>query len=136
MEAGVALAPRLGRELAGLRKAFDGLVFEEVGQWILVPRYPFPDKWSEPAASVALQMPPGYPGAPPYGFYVPAHVRFDGKTPTWQHPASNKPPFDGDWAFLSWAIDGQWTPPTTSAIGGCSLRNFVDSFAQRLKEGA
>lgn len=135
MEAGVALPPRLVREIAGLRKTFEGLLFEDVGQWVLLPRYPFPDKWSERAVSVVFQVPPGYPGAPPYGFYIPADMRFDGKTPTWQYPASNKPPFDGDWALFSWTIDGQWAAPTTSAMGGCNLRSFVDSFAKRLAEG-
>jgi len=136
VEARVILPPRLERELVGLRKAFEGLVFEHTGQWVLLPGHPFPDKWSVRAASVAFQVPLGYPGAPLYGFYVPASIRFDGKVPAWQHPTSNKPPFDGDWAFFSWTIDGQWTAPTTTAIGGCNLRSFVDSFAQRLAEGA
>ena len=87
-------------------------------------------------APVAFQVPGGYPASPPYGFYVPARMRYNGGTPGWLYPPNNRPPFDGDWAFFSWAIDGQWLAPTSSAIGGCNLRSLVDSFAQRLAEGA
>jgi hypothetical protein len=135
MEEGLVLSPRLTRELEALRKGFEGLAFGQVGQWILLPRYPYPDNWSEREAPVTFQVPAGYPGSPPYGFYVSAGLRFNGEIPKWQHPATNNPPFDGDWAFFSWAIDGNWAVPTTSAIGGCNLRTFVDSFAQRLAEG-
>lgn len=108
----------------------------DAGQWVLLPAYCFPERWSERAAPVAFQVPVGYPGTPPYGFYIPGFSRYDGKVPTWQYPAANKPPFEGDWAFFSWSIDGGWVPPTTDAIGGCNLRSFVDSFFQRLAEGA
>jgi len=136
MEARLVLPPRLERELAGLRKTFEGLAFMDAGQWVLLPAYCFPERWSERAAPVAFQVPVGYPGTPPYGFYIPGFSRYDGKVPTWQYPAANKPPFEGDWAFFSWSIDGGWVPPTTDAIGGCNLRSFVDSFFQRLAEGA
>jgi hypothetical protein len=135
VEARVALPPRLGRELAGLRKAFEGLDYRDAGQWVLLPGYPLTPGWSDTTSPIAFQVPPGFPAAPPYGFYVPATLRFDGKVPQWQHPPANKPPFSGNWAFFSWAIDGNWSPPRSEAIGGCSLRSFVDSFAQRFAEG-
>ena len=136
METRVGITPRLERELHGLRKSFEGFAYHEAGQWVLLPCYPLPDMWSEAACATAFQVPVGYPASPPYGFYVPASLRFDGRVPQWQCPAANKPPFPGEWAFFSWAIDGAWSTPRSETIGGCSLRSFVDSFAQRLREGA
>jgi len=135
MEAGLSVPPRLERELAGLRKTFDGLVYVNPGQWVLLPAYSFPERWSERVAPATFQVPVAYPGTPPYGFYILGSSRYDAKAPTWQYPAANKPPFEGDWAFFSWSIDGAWVAPTMDAITGCNLRSFVDSFFHRLSEG-
>lgn len=136
MEAGLKLSPRLQRELDGLRKAFAEMAFVEAGYWVFIPRFGLPDGWSEREAEVSFQVSAGYPTAPPYGFYVPSRLRVGGNMPSWQYPCQNRPPFPGDWAFFSWAIDGQWIVPTSSGVGGCNLRAFVDSFRTRLGEGA
>src|SRR5690348_132627 len=64
MDARLMLPPRLERELAGLRKSFEDLVYVDSGQWVLLAAYCFPDLWSERAAPVAFQVPIGYPGTP------------------------------------------------------------------------
>jgi len=128
--------PRLRRELELLRRRYPDLVFVEAGWWVLVPKYSLPKGWSQECANTAFQIPAAYPGTPPYGFYVPFGLRFDGKKPdNYQEPGGNKPPFEGEWGMFSWSIDGTWQTPTTDFIGGENLCSFVLSFAERFAMG-
>jgi hypothetical protein len=130
------MTPRLRKELDVLRSQYPEMVYVEEGFWIKVPSYPLPDGWSRKATDAAFQVPPAYPGSPPYGIFVPAGIRYsDAKPENYQEPAANRPPFEGDWGFFSWSIDGQWTVPTADFFGGCNLLSFVRSFADRFVQG-
>ena len=130
------MPPRLSRELEILKRRYPDLGFVEAGWWILIPRYPLPNGWNRESSDTAFQVPIGYAGTPPYGFYVPSGLRFDGKKPdNYQEPAANKPPYEGEWGMFSWSIDGTWRTPTTDFVGGESLNSFVLSFADRFGAG-
>ena len=130
------MPPRLAKEVEILQQHYPGLAFADDGYWIHIPAYPLPIGWNRPSTNVAMQVPAGYPGTPPYGFCVPSDIRFGGATPGWQRPAQNKPPFSGEWAFISWAVDGQWAVPKVDFIGGANLLSFAQSFADRFAQGA
>lgn len=130
------MPPRLAKELELLRRHYPGLEFVESGYWFLIPGYPLPKDWNRGSTHTAFQAPPGYPGSAPYGFYVPSDLRVKEAKPAWQEPAQNRPPFAGEWAFFSWAVDGQWPAPTTDFIGGANLLSFTLSFADRFTQGA
>ena len=126
------------QELALLRSYFPGTEYVEGGQWVRVPDYPLPvdPPWNKQRMDVCFQIPPAYPGAPPYGFYVPADLRC-GDSPPHNGYKTNlpaKPPFDGDWGFFSWSTDGPWRA-TADLRTGSNLTNFVQTFADRLRQG-
>jgi hypothetical protein len=127
---------RIEQELDLLRKRFPNLEYVEEGHWIKIPAYSMPPGWSQPASDTAFQIPIGYPGAPPYGFYAPAGLRFNGQRPNnYTEPSANRPPFGGDWGMFSWAPnDGQWRA-TADLSTGCNLLNWVLGFADRFKGG-
>lgn len=48
-------------------------------RWLLLHRFPFPEGYSVPFGSVAVQIPPGYPTAPlDMAFFNPHLARIDG----------------------------------------------------------
>ncbi len=106
------------------------------GHWVRIPSYSMPPGWNRTATEAAFQIPVGYPGTPPYGFYVQAGLTFNGQRPNnYTEPAGNRPPFDGTWGVFSWAPgDGQWRA-TADLSTGCNLLNWVLGFTARLKEG-
>lgn len=131
-----AIASRIAEELALLRSRFKDVEYQEAGQWVLVRNFPYPAGWTQGATMVVFQIPAPYPGTPPYGFYVPNGLRFNGQKPNnYQEPANNQPPFEGQWGFFSWTVeDGQWRA-TTSVVNGSNLLNVLLSFVDRLREG-
>src|SRR3989344_7285785 len=118
---------RIEQELALLRSRFRNVEYIAADQWIRVREYPIlhPD-WTPGITDVAFQVPMAYPGAHPYGIYVPAGLRYRGNMPAnYQEPAANQPPFGGTWGIFSWAPgDGQWRP-TTDLVTGTNLLNFI-----------
>ena len=133
---GRSRAERIEAELAFLRSVFPTLVAK--GNWILLPSFPLPTGWGRPSIDVAFLVPDGFPGAPPYGIYVPAGIRFRGTVPqSYTEPASSQPPFGGAWGMFSWSIaeGGDWRP-TRSVAHGPNLLRWVRSFTQRFLEGA
>ena len=84
-----------------------------------------------------LQPPLTFPGASPYGFYVPAGLRYNWQTPgNYTEPASTQPPFGGSWGFFSWSIPG-WRPTATpDPVRGYSLLSWAKGFTTRFQEGA
>jgi len=128
---------RIEAELAILRGRYPDLEYRPDGHWVKIPRYPLPSGWSGKEIDVAFQLPCGFPGVPPYGFYVPAGITCGGARPgSYTEPAPAQPPFGGMWGFFSWAPeDGSWRA-TADAATGSNLLNYVIGFAQRFREGA
>jgi hypothetical protein len=126
---------RIKEELALIRWRYPDTEYREEGQWIRIPSYPLPVGWSRTSTEVAIQIPNGYPGAPPYGIYVPVGLQFKGSTPkNYTEPAGNHPLFPGTWGVFSWSPDGGWRA-TADIRSGSNLLNWVMGFADRFREG-
>ena len=128
---------RIKAELALIQQALPDVDYRDEDRWVRVPSYPLPKGWNRTATDVAFQVGEGYPGTPPYGFYVPSGIQFHGVNPDdYTEPAANQPPFGGTWGFFSWApVDGLWQS-TADAHRGSNLLHWVRGFADRFKEGA
>jgi len=124
---------RLIQELGYLHGRFKNTVRQDM--WFLVKDFHLPDGWSAPKTDIAFRIQPGYPVTPPYGFYVPTGIRFNGQIPTnYQDVMAEQPPFEGQWGMFSWAPE-VWQ--ASDNIGkGYNLLNWVLSFAVRLNQGA
>lgn len=125
---------RIPEEVALLRLHYEAVEYEEAsGQhWFHVSGFRTPKDWSPDVIAVAFSVTPGYPGAQPYGFYVPEGLRYRGQTPA-AHRAPHPPPFPGQWIFLSWQPVG-WRPAADVRTGS-NLWAWVRSFQGRLQEG-
>jgi hypothetical protein len=128
---------RIEAELALLRAFYVEVEYRPEGHWVCVRRYPFPSGWSVTETAVAMQVPTGYPGTPPYGIYVPAGLTYKEQRPNnYTEPAAAQPPFGGVWGVFSWQpADGQWRPAATP-VAGTNLLPWVRGFAERFAEGA
>src|SRR5262249_20328141 len=83
---------RVEAEIELLRDRYPML--EVQGLWVRIPGYALPTGWSRDKTDVAIQIPPNYPGGPPYGIYVPSDLKFKDEVPReFQALASNQPPF-------------------------------------------
>ena len=118
-------------ELAMLQDHFAGVEYRD--DWFRIPEYPVPVGWSQPRIAIAFKRNPGHPAAAPYGIYVPAGLRVDGKTPSnYTEPASEQPPFGGTWGVLSWE-PSTWNGATEEVVGW-SLLDWARGFAARFAE--
>ena len=126
---------RISEELDILRQSYPGLEYVPSGQWVRIPDYSLPPGWNRQATDVAFQIPsPGYPGAHPYGLYVPAGILFGGTRPrNYTEPANNKPPFTGVWGVFSWQPEN-WSPAAHISAGS-NLWTWVKGFSVRFREG-
>jgi hypothetical protein len=128
---------RVEEELKLLRHSYSEVEYVEAGQWVKIKNYPIPPglPWNRQTTDVCFQIPPAYPGTPPYGFYVMVGILCDGKRPdSYQEPAQNSPPFQGVWGFFSWSIDSNCLPKADPSTG-CNLLNFVRTFKARFMGG-
>ncbi len=126
---------RVDAELALIRRRYPDVKHQRDGNWLLIPSYPLPEGWNRSREDVATQVPPGYPGSPPYGIYVKAGLLFKGERPNnYTEPAGNRPPFEGEWGVFSWTPDEPWRP-TADLLGGSNLLNWVIGFAERFRAG-
>ena len=126
---------RIDAELALLHGRYADLEYVSGGRWLRIPSYPLPPGWNRPVTEVAFQIPTGYPGAPPYGIYVPGGLTFQGAKPNrYTDPAPTQPPFPGAWAVFSWTPDGEWRA-TADVRSGSNLINWATGFAARFREG-
>lgn len=123
---------RLSEELSLLRRYFGEIDFVDPSSWIRVAKYRLGGLWEPSEVSVAYQVPAGFPGMPPYGFYVQQTPRLNG-APLQGSAPPNKPPFAGDWLHISWAAE-TWLP-AASAEAGSNLWGWTRSFADRFREG-
>ena len=77
---------------SGCSRPVPHLEYRPDGQWIRVPKSSLPSGWNLPETPLALQIPVQYPGAPPYGIYVPVGLLFNGKRPeAYTEPAPAQP---------------------------------------------
>jgi hypothetical protein len=125
---------RIEAELDLLRLHYVGVdhLKADTLDWFQVYGLRTPEDWSPRAIAVVFSVTQGYPGAPPYGFYVPSALTRGGAPPS-EHRAPHPPPFNGEWRFLSWQAVG-WQP-TADVRTGSNLWGWVRSFPQRLREG-
>lgn len=126
---------RLDEELLLLQSRFPGTRRE--GNWFMLPEVPVPSiGWNRDKVDVVLRVQPGYPGTPPYGFFVPSGLRINCAVPdNYQDAVGEAIPFPGAWGLFSWQPDdGQWRA-TAAAIGGSNLLNFALSVLVRLLQG-
>ena len=125
---------RIEAELALLRLHFSEVACKDAGglHWFRVETLRTPDGWSPNDVAVVFSVTQGFPGAEPYGFYVPADLTFNSQTPS-DHQAPHQPPFGGKWRFLSWNPVG-WRA-TADINSGSNLWAWVRSFLHRLQEG-
>ncbi len=124
-------------EIELLRQHFPGLEYVEEGGWVRLPAMTRPSGWAPPVSDTVFQIPVGFPGTPPYGFYLPAGIRHNGTPPSnYAEPGAPPPPFPGAWGKFSWQIDAaDWRPAATPA-GGSNLVTWVRGIGARLAEGA
>lgn len=128
---------RIENEIQLLKEYYQKVEYIENGQWVHIESYPIPSglKCNRTSTDVCFQIPPQYPGTPPYGFYVPAGILFDGNKPKdYNEPVPNNPPFSGNWGLFSWTIETGWHP-TVDLLKGSNLLNFVRTFKDRFIEG-
>jgi hypothetical protein len=126
----------MAQELALLRQRYTDVEYRTDGQWVRVGAYALPEGWNRDTTDVAFQIPPAYPGTPPYGIYVPTGLMFNGSRPNnYNEPAGTQPPFGGSWGVFSWSHTEQWRA-TADLVTGANLLNWVMSFADRFREGA
>ena len=125
---------RIKAELALLRRYYDTVDYTECSNvhWFKVEGVRTAPNWSSEATVVVFSVTQGYPGAPPYGFYVPAELMYAGHPPD-QRPAPHQPPFAGAWRFLSWTLEN-WQPEADLTTGS-NLWSWVRSFVKRFEEG-
>ena len=126
---------RIQQEVQLLLKEYADLEYMEESRWVYIPSYPLPkDIWNRQETELCFQIPEGYPGQPPYGFYVPdgLMMKATDRPPNNYGPAQT--PFPGAWGKFSWAPEN-WRP-SVDVASGSNLLNFVRSFMDRFLEGA
>ena len=123
---------RIEQELSLLRRFYSDLEFFAQGQWVLLPRYRLPPLWQPAEVPIPFQIPAGYPGTAPYGFFAPDYIRSNGAKPN-ASPPPHSPPFEGTWLHFSWAAQ-DWRP-TADVVSGSNLWGWCRSFCERFKEG-
>ncbi len=126
---------RVKIEIEMLRTRYPDLEISQDEKWVRIPSYSLPADWKPQATDVCFQIPVGYPGAPPYGIYVPVGLLFQDKHPanSYTEPAPAQPPFPGTWAIFSWQ-PVQWFPKA-EPVSGSNLLNWVIGFMERFREG-
>lgn len=124
---------RMREEVALIQRHFPQA--EQFGAWIKIPGFAFtPSHWSRESGTICFEAPVGYPGNPPYSFYVEGGLRLGGTNglpQNYQEPAAT--PFPGIWGKFSWGHDGSWRP-AGDVVSGNNLLNFVLTFSDRLRE--
>ena len=128
---------RIIKELELLRKKFSDLEYKEKGVWIRIPNYKLPKGiWNRESTQICFQVPAGYPGNPPYGFFVETGLvlKETGEKPVNNYEEPVETPFLGSWGKFSWGHNNSWRA-TTDLRSGSNLLNFARSFKDRLREG-
>lgn len=130
----MSVQERIEAEIDLLLTRYPDLEFRADGRWVHIPRYPLPPGWGAADTRIAFQIPAQYPGTPPYGFYVPVGLAFNGQRPN-NCTENNAPPFGGLWMLFSWQPEAQWVA-SADLLAGHNLLNWAVGFRQRFAEGA
>lgn len=127
---------RLEEELNHLQSKYPEIDYVKDGSWVLIPNYHRGAGWFPEVGPVVFQLPDS-PTTPPYAFYVPSGIQFNGIIPTnYQEQVNPKFPFEGNWGVFSWAPDnGHWRPGAT-VTSGSNMLNWAMGFKTRFKQGA
>ncbi len=128
---------RIKKEIALLKKYYKDLELDENGKWVIIRNYSLPKnmKWNKEVIDLCFVIPIGYPGANPYGIYVPLELKYGEQQPNNINPnIKEKPPFPGNWVLLSWTPVEKWNYKS-EITKGSNLLNFVQSFCYRFKDG-
>jgi hypothetical protein len=72
---------RIADELALLRTRFPDLEYRDEGQWVCIPTFPVTLGWNRTTTQIAYQITVGFPGTPPYAFYVPVGIQYGEQRP-------------------------------------------------------
>ncbi len=125
---------RIKKELEILKKEFGDLEYKD--GWIFINNFKISSNaWNRDIVNICFQIPIGYPGEPPYAFYVPRGIRIKANEQSipgsYTEPVST--PFGNEWGKFSWVQDNSWKP-TSDINSGSNLLNFVRSFKERFKE--
>jgi hypothetical protein len=125
----------LEEELMLIRSRFPDALLS--GEWFHLGVVKVPNAgWNRATTEMVIRAPKGYPGATPYGVFVPMGMQANGATPdNYTEPAGEAPPFPGQWGVFSWqSQDGIWKPGSTPG-NGSNLLNFALSAVLRLTQG-
>lgn len=126
---------RLEAELPLVRKRYGDISVADDLSWLIVERFPVPAGWSATETSVLIQLPPGYPTAPPDNFGVDSELRLQGD----RKPGNlmDETQVGGRrWLMFSWhAVGGTWRP-TDDPITGDNLLTFLETVQTRLAEAS
>jgi len=127
---------RIDDELVLLRSRFADTEYRPEGRWVRIPIWNLPAGWSSLSIPLVFLIPVEYPGAPPYGIYVPSGMRFNGNVPNnYTDTAPTQPPFGGTWGIFSWTTqDGVWHAAADLSKGS-NLLNWVLGSQRRFEEG-
>jgi hypothetical protein len=129
------LQDRIQAELTLLRQDYPDVEYQPEGHWVLVPSYPLPEGWNRTVTDIVFLIPDGYPGTPPYGFYVHSGLLFGSKLPgSYSDTAPEQPPFGGPWGFFSWHASNGWFPSADIPRGN-NLLQWANGFSERFAEG-
>lgn len=132
---GFTRSDRIAAEIGLLKRVFTNVEHRE--NWVRLSQVSLPTGWTPSPTDLAFQISDAFPGAPPYGIFVPAGLRYQGSVPqNYTEPAGSQPPFGGAWGMFSWSIaDGADWRPSASVEHGVNLLQWVRSFTLRFLEG-
>lgn len=128
---------RIEVELGLLRKDHPDLEYKD--RWVRIPRFKLPvGIWNADSVELCFEIPAGYPGQAPYGFYVRPEILLKGPNGQAAVPGAyasgQQTVFGPGWGKFSWQHDG-WRP-TADLVSGSNLAGFVRTALDRLMEAA
>ena len=128
---------RIDKEIELLKKFYRDLQVSPDKKWVLIPDYIIPRGfgWNKESIPLVVQFLDGFPGTPPYGFYVPSDILNNNEVPeSFQQKANNVPYFPGEWAMFSWQLEEGWFA-SADLESGSNMAMFVRSIIERFKQG-
>ncbi|MDQ3779796.1 MAG: hypothetical protein M3354_04490 [Chloroflexota bacterium] len=99
--------------------------------WAIILRWELPSGWNKATTALLLQIPPGYPTTPPYGFGVEPDLRLaGGDEPT--NAAGTLSIAERQWRQFSFSVE-EWCPHANPTQGH-NLLTFLAGVQGRLRE--
>jgi hypothetical protein len=126
---------RIQKELELLKREYPTLEYNENGHWIKISDYKLPlGLWNREQTTIVFQIPSGYPGQAPYGFFVEVGFKLkktDRKPSNYEEPVSGVG-FEGQWGKFSWQHENWFA--SEDVLSGSNLLHFARSFRDRFLE--